>query len=114
MKKLLFLLILGCVSFAKAQDTIQYTPYELLSSYYDDGSFKPFAKKNWFVGAAFSVEDKTQENTSNFLSTVISGKSSAYDFTLKGGTTLLYRHQLKLRLKLVYSQGVLKQLGFCV
>lgn len=41
MKGFLPFALLVFVLFSRAQDTTQYTPYELLSSYYDNG-FKPF------------------------------------------------------------------------
>ena len=53
MKGFLSFTLLVFVLSARAQDTTQHTPYELLSSYYDKG-FKPFAKKKWFEGAVFS------------------------------------------------------------
>ena len=102
MKGFLSFALLVLVLFARAQDTTQYTPYELLSSYYDNG-FKPFAKKNWFVGAAFSVSSAEQENTSSLFSTVIQGENQAYDITLKGGYFL--GDYFMLGAGLTYSQS---------
>ena len=62
----------------------KYTPYELMSSYYNQ-DFKPFKKKNAYVGLAFSLEDKKQTNTTNILETVIDGERLNYDISLKGG-----------------------------
>jgi hypothetical protein len=46
-----------------AQEQKEYTPYELLSSYYEN-DFKPFKKKNWYTGLAFSLSDRKSTNTS--------------------------------------------------
>ena len=62
----------------------QYSPYDLLSSYYNE-DFKPFAKKNVYLGLSFSLEDRTLTNTTNLLETIIDGDRLNYDVTLKGG-----------------------------
>ncbi|WP_456459115.1 hypothetical protein [Reichenbachiella sp.] len=71
-----------------AQDTTQikesFTPYELLSSYYNQ-SFKPFKKKNVYIGFAFSLEDKKLENVDYLIRKVIDGERLAYDLEVKGG-----------------------------
>jgi len=60
------------------------TPYELLSSYYED-DFKPFKKKTWYLGAAFSLGSTKRTNTQGLLQTVIDGKNINYNVSLKGG-----------------------------
>jgi hypothetical protein len=74
---------------AKAQEAIAfkdstYTPYELLSSYYNHG-FAPFKKKNIYVGFAFSLEDKQMTNTDYLVQKVVDGERLNYDIHLKGG-----------------------------
>ncbi|NMM48332.1 hypothetical protein [Marinigracilibium pacificum] len=66
------------------QDTIKYTPYELLSSYYNEG-FKPFEKRNFYVGLSFSLEDRKLTNTNNIFQQVIDGERLNYDILIKGG-----------------------------
>lgn len=66
------------------QDDEKYTPYELLSSYYNQ-DFKPFKKRNVYLGLAFSLEDRQQTNTVNLLGTVIDGDRLDYDISLRGG-----------------------------
>ncbi|MCX2743825.1 hypothetical protein OO013_08110 [Mangrovivirga sp. M17] len=66
------------------QDTVKYTPYELLSSYYNQG-FKPFAKRNFYVGLAFSLEDRKLTNTNDIFQQVIDGERLNYNILLKGG-----------------------------
>lgn len=61
-----------------------YTPYELMSSYYNE-DFKPFKKRNVYLGLAFSLEDRQQTNTTNILETVLDGDRLNYDISLKGG-----------------------------
>lgn len=60
------------------------TPYDLLSSYYQEG-FKPFEKKTWYLGAAFSLGHTMQTNTTGLIQDVIDGKSGKYSINLKGG-----------------------------
>ncbi len=62
----------------------KYTPYELLSSYYNN-DFKPFEKGTIYVGASMSLEDRTQENTENIFEKVIDGDRVNFDILLKGG-----------------------------
>lgn len=49
---------------ARHKDTISkgdktYTPYELLTSYYNN-NFNPFEKGKIYIGASMSLEDRTQ------------------------------------------------------
>lgn len=61
-----------------------YSPYQLLSSYYDT-EFKPFKKRNVYLGMALSFEDRKVENANNIIETVLDGDRTNYDITLKGG-----------------------------
>ena len=61
------------------------TPFQLLSSYYNDGNFSPFRKKNGYVGLAFSLNDHKRANTTNLLANVIEGHSLSYSIDFKGG-----------------------------
>lgn len=61
-----------------------YTPYELLSSYYGN-NFKPFSKKNIYAGFSFSLSDKKMENTDYLIQKVVDGEKLNYDILLKGG-----------------------------
>ncbi len=83
----LLLVFLIAVSGLMAQETDEkekYTPYELMSSYYNE-DFKPFKKKNIYVGLAFSLEDRKLSNTSNILLNVIEGERLNYDLVLRSG-----------------------------
>lgn len=64
-------------------DTV-YTPYELMSSYYEN-NFAPFKKKNIYIGLSFSIEDKQLENADYLIQRVINGDRLDYDIVLKGG-----------------------------
>ena len=70
----------------KAQQKMDegYTPYELMSSYYNQ-DFRPFQRKNIYMGLSFSLEDRQLNNTSNLLEKVIEGDRLNYDIQLKGG-----------------------------
>lgn len=61
------------------------TPYALLSSYYNDGDFKPFKKRTWYVGFSFSLEDKQSVNTQQITRKVLDGDNLDYDLLFKGG-----------------------------
>lgn len=61
-----------------------YTPYELLSSYYEN-SFEPFKKSNWYTGLSFSLQDVTSSNTTGLLQNIIQGDELSYDITATGG-----------------------------
>ena len=60
------------------------TPYELMSSYYNQ-DFKPFEKRNYYLGLTFNLEDKKQVNTTNLFGTVIEGNRLGYNISLKTG-----------------------------
>lgn len=62
----------------------KYTPYELLSSYYDN-DFKPFKKGNFYFGIAMSLEDRQMENTEGLFQKTLDGKRINFDILLKGG-----------------------------
>ncbi|MCF1421298.1 hypothetical protein [Mangrovimonas futianensis] len=61
-----------------------YTPYELLSTYYNT-HFKPFKKRNVYVGFAMSFEDRQLENTNFLVREILDGDQTKYDLNLKGG-----------------------------
>jgi hypothetical protein len=65
-------------------DDSKLTPYDLISSYYKE-DFEPFKKGNGFVGLAFSLQDRSLENTQRLLDRVIDGNSLKYDILFKGG-----------------------------
>ncbi|QCK15450.1 hypothetical protein DCC35_12205 [Mangrovivirga cuniculi] len=67
----------------KDQDE-KYTPYELLSSYYNK-DFKPFGKRNVYIGLSFSLEDRNLSNTDFLLQRVIDGERLDYNIVLKSG-----------------------------
>lgn len=62
-----------------------YTPYELLSSYYNSSEFKPFKKKTWYAGLAFSWEDKESENNQQLFQKILEGNNNDYSISVKGG-----------------------------
>lgn len=74
----------GTLVAQEKEDPKDYTPYDLLSSYYND-DFKPFKKRNVYVGLSFSLEDRSLTNTSNILGTIIQGDRENFDLSLKGG-----------------------------
>ncbi len=61
-----------------------YTPFELLSSYYEN-DFRPFKKSNFYLGLAFSLEDKKLFNTDYLIEQVLNGGKKNFDILLKGG-----------------------------
>jgi hypothetical protein len=61
-----------------------YTAYELMSQYYQN-HFKPFKKKNFYVGFAFSLKDQKLQNVDYLIKDVIDGEKLHYDIHLKGG-----------------------------
>ena len=83
---ILLLILIHPILKAQEQDTtdVKYTPYELLSSYYEN-NFSPFQKKNWYVGLSFSLNDKVSVNTPGFIQTIVDGKNLDYDLVFKGG-----------------------------
>ena len=60
------------------------SPYELMSSYYEN-NFSPFKKKNIYLGLAFSLEDKIMENTDYLVQQVIEGERLDYNIVAKLG-----------------------------
>ena len=93
MEKKFFLLpiLFFCVFSANAQvideeinNDKKYTPYELLSSYYNN-DFKPYKKGNIYFGVAMSLEDRKSENTENIFQKVIDGDRVNFNLLLKGG-----------------------------
>ncbi len=66
------------------QEEQEYSPYELLSSYYEN-DFKPFKKGNWYTGLAFSLDDRKASNTKGLFENIIDGNELNYNVTLKGG-----------------------------
>lgn len=84
---LLLVSILSANLFVSGQEStkaISPTPYELLSSYYQD-DFKPFEKTTWYLGAAFSLGNSVQTNTKGLIQDVLDGKTTNYNISLKGG-----------------------------
>ncbi|WP_027136700.1 hypothetical protein [Gaetbulibacter saemankumensis] len=61
-----------------------YTPYELLSGYYNE-DFQPFKKRNIYIGFAMSLEDKKVENTDEIIQKILNGERANFDLHLKGG-----------------------------
>jgi len=56
-------------------------PYDLLTKYYEE-DFEPFAKGNWYLGFAFSLQDRKQENFPRLLDQVIESQEIGYNITL--------------------------------
>jgi hypothetical protein len=90
MKKVFFIVcfltssLFGTLMAQEKEAPKEYTPYELLSSYYNN-EFKPFKKRNVYLGLAFNLEDRSQTNVTNILGTIIQGDRDNFDLTLKGG-----------------------------
>lgn len=90
MKKIFFIVcfltpsLFGTLIAQEKEATKEYTPYELLSSYYNN-EFRPFKKRNVYLGLAFNLEDRSQTNVTNILETIIQGNRDNFDLTLKGG-----------------------------
>ncbi|WP_310993687.1 hypothetical protein [Aequorivita marina] len=62
----------------------KYTPYELLSSYYNT-DFNPYEKGTYYFGFAMSLEDRQSENTENIFQKTIDGDKVNFDLLIKGG-----------------------------
>lgn len=60
------------------------TPYELLSSYYNN-EFKPFKKSDWYLGLAFSLNNKKSTNSQGLIQTTVDGDKLDYDLLFKAG-----------------------------
>ena len=69
---------------AQESEKKQYTPYELLSSYYNQ-DFHPFKKKNVYLGLAFDLEDRQSTNTTGLIENIIDGERFNYDLLLRAG-----------------------------
>lgn len=85
--KILLIIFISTSLSTIAQDSTSssdYTPYELLSSYYEN-EFQPFKKSNWYSGLSFSLQDVTSTNTTGLFQNIIQGDELSYDVTLKGG-----------------------------
>lgn len=72
-------------SLAVAQE--KQDPYELMSKYYEE-DFNPFAKGNWYVGFAFSLQDRKLQNQARIFDKVLDGQDLNYDLTFRGGYLL--------------------------
>jgi hypothetical protein len=60
------------------------SPYELMSSYYAD-QFKPFKKRNFYTGLAFSLSDRSLSNVNQLVQNVVDGQDNSFNIVLKGG-----------------------------
>jgi len=83
---LITLVIIFCGLCIFAQKKEKQSPVELMFDYYDD-AFKPFDKKNWFVGLSFNVLDTKYQNNANILGLdqIITSSNFNYDVHIKGG-----------------------------
>lgn len=61
-----------------------YSAYDLMSKYYNE-NFKPFKKRNVYLGLAFSLDDVRKENTTGLFQNILDGKELDYNIELKGG-----------------------------
>ncbi|MCG8307257.1 MAG: hypothetical protein MI975_07670 [Cytophagales bacterium] len=68
----------------KSENPRRTDPYQLMSKYYED-DFNPFAKGNWYVGFAFSLQDQRLQNQSRLFDKVLDGQDLNYDLTFRGG-----------------------------
>lgn len=80
---LIFGLLISSLSIAQEKSD----PYELMSKYYEE-DFNPFAKGNWYVGFAFSLQDQKLQNQQRLFDKVLEGQDLNYDLTFKGGYLL--------------------------
>ncbi|MCA6073468.1 hypothetical protein [Fulvivirga sedimenti] len=74
----------GLIAQRKDSSGTKYTPYELMSSFYND-NFRPFKKGNVYLGAAFSLQNRKLTNSSNILVNVVDGERLNYDLLLGTG-----------------------------
>lgn len=75
------------VSWSQTNETQKdsvFTPYELLTSYYNN-NFKPFKKKSIYIGLGLSLEDRQLENTDILVETILDGDRTKFDLDFKGG-----------------------------
>ena len=72
-------------SLAQEKEKKEYhTPYELMSSYYNQ-DFRPFKKRNVYIGMAFGLEDRQSTNTTGLIENIIDGERLNYDLLLRAG-----------------------------
>lgn len=69
---------------AQEKEKAEYTAYDLLSSYYNQ-DFKPFKKRNVFLGLSFALEDRQSINTAGLIEDIVDGQRLDYNILLKGG-----------------------------
>ena len=88
---LLLAVLLLFITFANSQNIEndedkdkKYSPYELLTSYYNN-DFKPYKKGNFYFGVAMSLEDRQSENTENIFQKIVEGDRVNFNLLLKGG-----------------------------
>ena len=90
MKRLIpFLPIIFIVSLVfsiktNGQEAEAKDPYDLMSKYYEE-NFNPFSKSSWYVGFAFSLEDRKLQNQARLFDKVLVGEDLKYDLTFKAG-----------------------------
>nr|WP_319398582.1 hypothetical protein [uncultured Carboxylicivirga sp.] len=95
MNKYKFYLLVGVMSMlgfvTKSQeinlalsDSTKLTPYDLMSNYYTN-DFRPFKKKNIYIGLDFSVKDRQQTNVDQILQRVVDGQQLDFSVQFKGG-----------------------------
>jgi len=111
MKKTLLVLLSIIISHSVlfAQKKEKMSPSELMFQYYDD-TFKPFEKKNWYVGLTFNIQDGSLKSTDNLigLEQVLEADEFNYNITLKGGYFFSDYHMVGLG----FSHGRDKSTGF--
>lgn len=77
--------IIGLYSISSfAQKEEKPSPYDYLSTYYNQ-DFSPFAKRNVYLGLAFSLDSKNIENTDYLIEQVLDGDRVDFSVRLKGG-----------------------------
>ena len=90
------------------QNDKKYTPYELLSSYYNT-DFKPFKKGTIYFGMSMSLEDRSMENTENLFQKVIEGDRVNFNVLIKSGYFINDYNMLGLEVNIFENkfQGIL-------
>lgn len=81
---LVFIFQSGWSQNKKVKKDSTYSPYELISSYYNT-DFKPFKKRNVYLGLALALEDRKVQNANNIIETVLDGDRTSYNIKLTGG-----------------------------
>lgn len=81
----LLLSICSSVNGQVVEEKVDHSPYELLSSYYNDEDFKPFKKNTWYVGLSFSLVDRQSVNSQQLTQKILDGENLNYDLLFKGG-----------------------------